>query len=113
MIGVIKLKEESFEWGALARGLYVAMLWLIWIFVFTAPSYLMYYVPLLLFLGLGLRPILIKTGLFNAYQGYLAKRDERINQKLKKGYRTRNANKIEQQERNREKMRQSLLPKNK
>lgn len=107
------MRGSNFEYGALTRGIYTAMLWSVWVFVFVAPSYLVYYVPLLIFLGIGLKPLLIKTGFFSVYQNYLAKLDEKTNQKLLKGYRTRNTNKLEQLEKNREEMRKSLLSKKK
>ncbi|WP_206485613.1 hypothetical protein [Thalassotalea sp. G2M2-11] len=107
------LRRENFEYGPLARGIFIVMLWGVWIFVFVAPFYLVYYVPLLLFVGLGLKPFLIKTGMFSVYQNYLLKRDERINETLKKGYRSRNSKKLDKAKYNREKMRKALEPKHK
>ena len=107
------MQRETFEYGALTQGIFIVMLWGVWIFVFVAPFFLVYYVPLLLFLGVGLKPLLIKTGIFSIYQNYLSKRDERINEELKKNYRSRNSKKLNIAKNNREKMRQALQPKHK
>ena len=105
------LRESNFEYGALARGIYIVMLWAVWIFVFVAPVYLIYYVPLLLFLGLGLKPFLIRTGLFTIFNALESKRSDKHNEELKKGYYIRNAKKIEERDKHIEEMRKKMITK--
>ncbi len=107
------MKKLDFKYGPIAIGIYRAMLWLTILIAFVAFKFLVYYVPLLLFLGLGLRPFLLKTGLYSVYQRFLSNRDEKINQKLREGYNKRNAKKVSDLEKKREKMRKALLPKDK
>jgi hypothetical protein len=105
------MRESSFEYGALAIGIYKAMLWLVILITFTVPILLIYYVPLLFFLGLGLRPFLISTGLHQRYQFFSAKRDERIDEKLKQGYYKRNAKKVARLDKRLKEMRKKMSPK--
>lgn len=84
----------DFKYGPVSIGIYKAMLWLTILIAFVGFNYLIYYVPLLLFLGLGLRPLLLKTGLYSVYQNFLSKRDEKINLELLQGYNKRNAKKV-------------------
>jgi hypothetical protein len=105
------MRNSNFEYGALAIGIYKAMLWLVVLIVFIAPVILVYYVPLLIFLGLGLRPFLISTGLHRRFQHLSAKHDEHINKKMKQGYYKRNSKKVDRQEKHIEKMREKMTPK--
>jgi hypothetical protein len=43
------------------------MLWLVLLLGWLAPGWLIYYLPLLLFLGLGLRPLLEITGAYELF----------------------------------------------
>jgi hypothetical protein len=69
------MTEEKFEWGPLSRGIYTAMLWFTVLLGWVAADWLVYYVPLLIFLGLGLRPLLEITGLYVLFSGLLNKVD--------------------------------------
>lgn len=60
-----RMREEGFSWGPLARGIYIGLLWLTLVVGWTDPNMLAYYVPLLVFLGLCLKPILVMTGLYS------------------------------------------------
>jgi hypothetical protein len=55
--------NEDFQWGPLARGLYIAMLWLTVLVGWHFSHLLYHYVALLIFLGLCLKPLLVVTGL--------------------------------------------------
>jgi len=105
------MRKTSFEYGTLAIAIYKAMLWLVVLIGFTAPNILIYYVPLLIFLGLGLRPFLISTGLHQRYQSFLAKRDEQVDERLKQGYYKRNAKNISRQDKHLKAMRKKMTPK--
>ncbi len=111
LIGLSVLRESNFEFGILARSIYIVMLWAVWIFVFIAPEYLIYYALLLLFLGLGLKPFLMKTGLVSVFQSIEAKRIKVHDEKLKKGYCARNVKKIKKRERHIKDMRKKMMPK--
>jgi len=89
------------------------MLWLTLLIALVAYKLLLYYVPLLLFLGLGLRPFLLKTGIYTVYQKFLSTRDEKTNKKLRKGYNKRNSQKVSDLHNKSEKMRKALQPKEK
>ncbi len=67
------MNQSKFEWGPLARGTYLAMICLMMLLGWVAPTWLIYYVPLLIFLGLGLRPLLEKTGLYDLFSRFLIK----------------------------------------
>ena len=63
--------RPEFQWGPVARGLYMALIALgALIALFVTPLFL-YYVLFLLFLGFGLRPLLIATGLHRFF-GFLS-----------------------------------------
>lgn len=55
--------EKEFEYGPIAQGVFIALICSTPLMLFIAPKYLPHYVFFLLLLGLGLRPLLIKTGL--------------------------------------------------
>lgn len=57
------MANHDFQWGPLARGLYIAMLWLTLLVGWHFGHLLYYYVGLLIFLGLCLKPLLLATGL--------------------------------------------------
>lgn len=79
------MKEQKFAWGPVARGIYIGMLWFTVVIGWHFPNMLTYYIPLLVFLGLGLRPLLERTGLYDLYVHVIVKIDdkkwEKINEK--------------------------------
>lgn len=58
---------DDFAYGPVARATYMALLWLTVFISFTNPVWLLYYIPLLLFLGVFLKPLLVKSGLARWY----------------------------------------------
>ena len=64
---------HKFKWGPLAQGIYTAMLWLTVGLGWLYPNMLIYYIPLLIFLGLGLRPLIERTGLYEVFTFLLVK----------------------------------------
>jgi len=105
------VNNSSFEYGPLAVGSYIALLWLTLVVVVINPFLLMVYVPLLLFLGLGLKPFLIKTGLAEKYQAFSAMRKERLNSKMRQGFYTRHPKKLEKRDKHIANMRKKMRPK--
>jgi hypothetical protein len=61
------MPNDEFSWGPVARGIYIAMLWLTIVVGWHYPNMLIYYVPLLIFLGLGLKPLLVRTGFMGLF----------------------------------------------
>jgi hypothetical protein len=92
-------------------GTYKAMLWLTILISLTSPFLLIFYVPLLLFLGLGLKPFLISTGLAEKYQAFSAERMEGKNERLKQAYYKRNSDKLQKRDKHLEEMRKKMMPK--
>ena len=68
--------NEGFEYGLLARSLFVCLLWLTAVIGFVAPNLLPWQIGLLLFLGIGLKPLLIRTGLHARWLHFLFRVDE-------------------------------------
>ena len=97
------MKSNKFEYSALSIGLYKALLWLTIPIAFT--PLLLFYVPFLIFLGIGLRPFLEKTGLYlylpslkdameeKRYRKLTEQKTEEIDEKYRK-LRERNETKI-------------------
>ena len=71
--------NENFEYGLLARSIFTTLLWLTVLLGFAAPSLLPWHIVLLLFLAFGLKPLLLKTGLYEAWKHFHVRRDERRN----------------------------------
>jgi hypothetical protein len=105
------VSNSNFEYGPLASGIYIAMLWFTLIVAVIDPYLLKYYAPLLLFLGLGLKPFLIKTGLAAKYQALTAIRKDRQNSKMRKGFYTRHPKKLEKRDKHIANMREKMRPK--
>lgn len=106
------MKEAQFYWGPFARGCYIAAWWFCPFFVWTNPKVLVYYFPALIFIGLGLRPLLERTNLYNLFQALLIKKEDASWSKINKQRRRE----VEQQERSKTLKQQRIqdprLPKN-
>jgi hypothetical protein len=59
--------HQGFEFGPVARGIYITLISLTALIPLIAPQYFLHYIVFLAFLGFGLRPFLVKTGLFNLW----------------------------------------------
>lgn len=82
--------DKEFEFGPVARGIYIALISVAALMPLIAPQYFFYYVAFVIFLGFGLRPFLVKTGLYSVWnnighfvqsawdKNYLEKRAEEI-----------------------------------
>jgi len=76
------MAERKFEYGPIARGIYIALLWLVVLTAVAFPELLLWHLLLVLFLGLGLRPLLEKTGLYALYAHVAVSFVERRNRKF-------------------------------
>ena len=59
--------RSTFEWGPLARGVYTALLCSTILVSWIFPEYLVRYILMLIFLGVLLRPLLERSGLYDLY----------------------------------------------
>ena len=87
------MNNDDFEFGPLSRGTYIALIALTALVPQLAPHYFLHYIALLLFLGVGLRFCLIRSGLYHYWgsletavigrwdKKYLAKRTAEIERK--------------------------------
>jgi hypothetical protein len=105
------LARQYFEYGPLAQGAFKALIWLVVLITFTAPWLLMIYIPFLIFLGLGLRPFLISTGLYRYFQVFLIKNDDLKNERLKKANNERNPDQASKRAAHIKAMRKKMTPK--
>jgi hypothetical protein len=62
-----RLRMHQFEYGPLARGCYLALACLLPVSAILSPELLAWHVLLVLFLGIGLRPLLEQTGAYALY----------------------------------------------
>lgn len=67
------MAHDDFYWGPLARGIFIMLLWCTLLVGRFYPMHLMWYVPMLIFLSLFLRPLLIRTGLHHIFSVLAAK----------------------------------------
>ena len=75
------MAEKQFEYGPLPRGIYTGLLCTSFLVAWVIPQWLGYYLLFLLFLGLGLRPLLERTGLARKWQEMFADADDRLHSK--------------------------------
>lgn len=74
---------DDFQYGPAARGIYMALLWSTVLFGAVAAdapwalAWLPWHVALLLFLGLGLKPLLLRTGLYRWWMSLMAAAQEK------------------------------------
>ncbi len=77
--------QDDFQYGPLARGAYIALLWSTTVLGFVAADadwalrYLPWHLLLLVFLGIGLKPFVLRTGLYRMWQGWAAALQTRRN----------------------------------
>ena len=89
---------HDFKFGTLATGTYKALLWIGLLIPWAFPGYFFHYVGAMLFLGLGLKPILVRTGLHLHFSSILHAAE---NKRLENFHQER-LREIEQKERNKQ-----------
>lgn len=61
------MRERKLEFGPISRGIYLALISVAAVVSIYFPEVFFYYVLALVFLGLGLRPLLERTGLYDLW----------------------------------------------
>ena len=89
------MREREFEYGFIAKGVFLGLVASSVVVALYFPDRWLHYLGFLLFLGLGLRPLLERTGLYrlwNTVQGffierwnrkYLRKRRQEVDRRLR------------------------------
>ena len=76
------MSSNKFKYGPLAIGIYVALISLLVVIMAAFPNLFIYYIFLLIFLGIGLRPLLEKTGIYAFYQTLRTRLVEKLDRKF-------------------------------
>jgi hypothetical protein len=91
-----RVSGHRFEYGPLARGIFIAIISLLPLTLVVAGEWLLWHLLLVLFLGFGLRPLLQWSGLYTVYarlaadwqerwgRGFTAKRRREIERKQRR-----------------------------
>ena len=56
-------RDEYFEWGPLAKGTYMMLLSVTVLVAIAFPQHLYWYIPMIIFMGVGLKTVLVRSGL--------------------------------------------------
>ncbi len=75
------MSEKTFEYSPVFKAIYIAMLWFIPFLTWHYSQWLWHYVALMIFLGLGLRPLLEWSGLVVWFEDLLARLDYRLHRR--------------------------------
>lgn len=75
------MREPQFEYGLLAKGIFHALIALAPVVFFIWPQWLLWYAALLIFLVVGLRPLLERTGLYELFHFLVRSTDEQLHKK--------------------------------
>jgi hypothetical protein len=104
--------DSQFEYGPVARGVYYALISATSLVPFVAMELIGYYLLLLVFLGFGLKPLIIKTGIHSLWQHST----ESVHEKVHKKHTEQHCLEIERKSRDKKYRRghrkDSRLPKN-
>ena len=106
------MSSKRFEYGPLARGLYTALMWLMLPVAYQYPAYLLHYAGFLLFLGLGLRPLIEALGLDHSLGSLLASADDRLHRRFLEKRRRAVERKVRDDRYRRSRVRDPRLPRN-
>lgn len=66
------------RFGFVSFSIYVALVWCTFIVIWSFPEYVNYYIAFLVFLGLGLRPLLEWTGIYDRWIDLRERLDQKI-----------------------------------
>ncbi len=75
------MKEPIFEYGPIAKGFFIALVWGTFLALAFYPEWLIAYLAFLVFLAVGLRPFLEYTGIYSAYTSVSFLIGEKISRK--------------------------------
>lgn len=76
------MADKKFEYGPLPVGIFMALVAVIVPIGMYYPDWIFRYLMFLLFLGLGLRPLLVMTGMLSVSQSLLQSLEEKRNKKF-------------------------------
>lgn len=102
----------AFEYGPVAKGMFIALVSIIPLLLFIDPNYFFPYLFFLLFLGFGLRPTLQFTGLYNLWNATIGKLEKHWDQQFLDKRAREIENKKELEKIKKSRVRDSRLPKN-
>lgn len=106
------MSEPEFQYGPFARGIYLALGALVVPVAIYFPDYFLHYLAVLLFLGVGLKALLTRTGLARAWSGFLFSTQERWDRKYLEKHRRKIDRKIRDEKLRKSRVRDPRLPKN-
>lgn len=75
------MTNSQFEYGPISRGIYYALISATSLVPFIAMELLGYYLLLLVFLGFGLKPLLLKTGIYSLWEHSTESLHEKVHRK--------------------------------
>lgn len=104
--------QPEFEYGPFTRGAFIALICLTPLFAILAPAYLIHYFLFLVFLGFGLRPVLVRTGLYAAWQAFEMTVEKKWNRKFLEKRRMEIERKQRDEKYRKSRYRDPRLPKN-
>ncbi len=70
---------HKYKYGPISQGIYLALVYMIPVVALVFTDYLFAYIGLLIFLGIGLRLILERLGIYESYTSLWARLSERVN----------------------------------
>lgn len=86
--------KNDFTYGPITVGIYKALLWATLLVAITAPHIVLYYFLVLCFIGLFLKPLLIKTGITSFLNNIDSAHQAYQNVKARNAYHLRNEQSI-------------------
>ena len=104
--------SKEFEYGPLAKGLYIALFCMAVPLLLLYPQYLLRYLAALVLLGLGLRPLLVRSGLYTLWNRTLGSAQRKWDEKYLAERRAEIEREQELEKIRRSRVRDPRLPKN-
>ena len=103
---------NKFEFGPVSRGTYLALWSVAVVVALYFPKLFFYYIFVLVLVGIGLRPAIEKTGLFEWYQTVAIMLEEKWNKKFVENRRTELDRKARDEKYRNSRVKDSRLPRN-
>ena len=103
---------HKFEYGPISRGVYLATWSVAVVIALYFPDYFFYYMFVLLLVGIGLRPLIEKTGLYELYQSLAITLEEKWHKKYVEKRRAELDRKARDQKYRNSRVKDSRLPRN-
>jgi hypothetical protein len=106
------MQEHQFEYKLLVKAIYTALLWMSLLINWIYPEHLLPYLLLMLFLGLGLRPLMEITGVVSFFQKIRYRLTESRVKEFREEKERQAQRKIRDDKYRRSRIRDKRLPKN-